>query len=391
MVDPVLVPSIALLTGGGLLAARDYMKRRLVGSEDRYMKLYGKTDWDASNMDLMLHCAPELDEKLKSAFLDRLAKHIAQGPALVPIWHEDADFTGDKLAFEQRSGVHIDELLKPRRGVYLDLSLVGRIRVVWNHMQTDGVGMWNALRPVFDENPPLVSYDDVPKPPPVVPELIALPSVAKRLIWRGRLRKGTDETLVRGLAQWDADQLRQLKDQLGGGSFNLMTSGLVIAEVFARHPERPELNVGLTAYYPFLEGRNKYGVFLCKVKRGSLDSILAQLAKQTKNRLKGWGMSAAQSYALGRIPDKAFSKLVSYYRSQIDVLISSLPVGTNPITLHDVPVVVSCHPWELTLPYYFLLVGTRHELHVSFTSRYPQDESFVDLDTILPAPEVSAG
>jgi hypothetical protein len=382
VVDPLIVPSIALLTGGGVLAARDYLKRRLHSSEDRYMALYGKTEWSASNMDLAIHCAPELGERLERAFLERLAAHLADGPEVGTLWHEDVSFTDDGLRFEPRSSITVDELVEPRRGVYLDLSQQGRVRVVWNHMQTDGVGMWNALRPLFDENPPLLSYGQVPAPPPVVPELLALPSVARRLVWRGRLREGSSEALTRGLARWDADRIRALKDSLGG-SFNLLTSAMAVAEVLARHPDRDSINVGLTAYFPFLEGRNKYGVLRCRVRRGPLEQVFAQLSKQTNSKVKGWGMSAAQAYALGRVPDKAFAKLVGYYRQQVDVLVSSLPVGTRPITLDDVPSVVTCHPWELTLPYYFLLVGTRSELHVSFTSRYPQQADFLDLDRIL--------
>ncbi|MGF1465492.1 MAG: hypothetical protein ACFCGT_05100 [Sandaracinaceae bacterium] len=380
MPDPILLPSIAMLSGGGLIAAADYMKRRLESSEDRYMALYGKAEWEASNMDLSLHCAPHLDSIFKRAFLERLEAYLQEGGAETQLLREEADLDGERLTFREVRRVDVKTLTTPRRGVYFDLTAEGRVRVVWNHMQTDGVGMWNTLRPLFDPNPPLIPYTDVPAPPPVLPELMALPSVARRLVWRGRLRReeqpGTP--LTRGLARWNAAPIRVLKDQLGA-SFNLVTSALVIERVFARHPDRPRLNVGMTAYFPFLEGRNKYGVFLCKVLRGPLARIVAQLERQTKNQMKNWGISAAQTYALGRMPDEAFAKVVSHFRRKVDVLVSSLPVGELPITLAGIGAVVSCHPWELTLPYYFLLVGTRAELHVSFTSRFTQEESFLSL------------
>jgi len=391
MPDPLLLPSIAMLTGGGIAAAHDYMKRRLSSPEDRYMALYGRTQWDASNMDLALHCAPELDGAFKSAFLSRLEHRLRTAdPEQTRLLREEATPTGDGLTFHPQPRVDVDELTRPRQGVYLDLSASARIRVVWNHMQTDGVGMWNALRELFDPNPPLVPYKDVPAPPAVLPEILALPSVARRLVWRGRLRKecGAANALQRGLALWSTHTLRELKKGVPG-SFNLFTSALVISRVFARHPERDRLNVGVTAYFPFLEGRNKYGVFLCKVTRGSVEDIQAQLVRQTKNPVKNWGISAAQSYALGRLPDPAFEKVISHFRRQVDVLVSSLPVGRQPITLEQIPTVVSCHPWELTLPYYFLLVGTRTELHVSFTSRFPQDASFLALPAAPGAPAPS--
>jgi hypothetical protein len=358
------------------------MKRRLEGSEDRYMAMYGKEEWDASNMDLCIHAAPDLKPVLEAHLLERLEHRLAQADADTSLFREEADLEGAELTFRAHDALTVSDLTRPRRGVWFDLSAPDRVRVVWNHMQTDGVGMWNALRHLFDPNPPLVPYQEVPAPPPVVPELLALPSVARRLVWRGRLRKRAPEgALTRGLARWDARQVRELKTR-SGGSFNIVTSAMTVAEVFARHPDRSKLNVGLTAYFPFLQGRNKYGVFLCRVKRADLAGIVGQLTKQTRHMMLNWGRSSAQAYALGRLPDRAFHRLVSYYRRQVDVLVSSLPVGQQPITLGGVPAVISCHPWELTLPYYFLLVGTRQELHVSFTSRYPQVPEFLDIAPI---------
>lgn len=387
MPDPLLIPSIAMLSGGGLLAARDYLRRRLRSSEDRYMAMYGKTDWNASNMDLAVHFAPESDARVKALFFERLERGLQREPETFSLLREEADVSGERLLFVEREQVSPCELQSPRMGVYFDVSKPGCIRVVWNHMQTDGVGMWGTLRTLFDENPPLVPYRDVPVPPPIIPELLALPSTARRLAWRGRLRKHLEkgDDLRRGLVVWDADVIRTLRTQHGGAPFNLLSSALAVAEVFQWHPDRRKLTVGLTAYFPFLEGRNKYGVILCKVQAGSVDDIVQQLRKQTRNRLVGWGTSSAQSYALGRMPDRAFVKLINYYRRQVDVLISSLPVGQKPITIDGVRCIISCHPWELTLPYYFLLVGTRQELHVSYTSRDAREKVFRHPSTVIAA------
>lgn len=394
MPDPLFLPSIAMLSGGGLLA-RDYLKRRLEGSEDRYMALYGKSEWSASNMDLCIHAPPELHGALVEKLLERLDHALKTDPVGTRMLREEAYFSGEQVLFDEHDRIDVETPLKPRKGIYIDLEAPGRVRVVWNHMQTDGVGMWNALRHLFDPNPPLVAFEGGRTPPPVLPELLALPSVARRLVWRGRLRKQApnDGALTRGLARWDGETLRAFKKQTGG-PFNLVTSALCVQEVFRRHPDRSKVTVGLTAYFPFLTGRNKYGVFLCKVRRDDLGGIVGQLVKQTKHVMLGWGRSAAQAYALGRLPDRAFVKLVGYYRKQVDVLVSSLPVGKRPITLGGIPAVISCHPWELTLPYYFLLVGTRNEIQTSFTSRYPQEASFLDLAPLADgsrAPSVAEG
>lgn len=388
MVDPLIIPSIAMLTGGGLLAARDYLKRRLRSSEDRYMAIYGKNEWEASNMDLSIHFDPEYDDRVKSEFFSRLRRGLAEEPDTFSLLRETADVQGHELRFRSESEVDVDMLMAPRRGMYFDASRPGQIRVVWNHMQTDGVGMWSTLRTLFDENPPLIPYTDVQIPPPILPELLAIPSTARRLTWRGKLQKHLQvgPNLKRGLVIWDADSIRTLNRHLGGGSFNVLSSAIAVHEVFQWHPNRNKLTVGLTAYFPFLEGRNKYGVILCKIKRGSLADIFRRLQRQTKNPIVGWGTASAQSYALGRMPDKAFVKLISYYRKQVDMLVSSLPVGQKPIGIGDVPTVIACHPWELTLPYYFLLVGTRHQLHVSYTSRDAREKVFSYPHETLEAP-----
>ena len=370
-------------------ALNDLFKARFFSSEDRYMALYGKEEWTSSNMNLSVHVAPDQKSALIERFLDRLDRAMVENPAAMKLYREEADFSGERLVFHEHRDVRAAHLLQPRKGVYFELDRPDGFNIVWNHMQTDGVGMWNALRPLFDENPPLIPYRDVPLPPPALPELLALPTLARRMVWRGHLRKGLSagtSDLTRGIVRWDAAQVREMRDNVGG-AFNLVTSALAVSEVFRRHLDRQELTVGLTAYFPFLNGRNKYGVLLCKVRRGDLASIVSQLTKQTRHQILNWGRSSAQSLALRQLPDDAFSKVVNYYRRQIDVLVSNLPVGQKPITLDGISAVLSCHPWELTLPYYFLLIGTRQELNVSFTSRFRQDANFLN---VAPIPKRAA-
>jgi len=382
MPDPILLPSVAALAGS-VLMARDYLSHRLTNTEDRYMALYGQEEWEANNMDLTLHAAPADDAALKAAFLERLEAHLLVDSPSRQMLREIADPGADSLAFAEDSAVDVASLLAPRRGVYFDLSATGRIRVVWNHMQTDGVGMWNALRPLFDENPPIVPFRDVPTPPPFLPELLALPRVARCMAWRGKLRREASQHAQaaprsRGLVRWDAAPIRAMKAETGA-PFNLLTSAVAIDAVFQRHPEKGALNVGLTAYFPFMPGRNRYSVFLCRVRRADIPGIARQLHRQVKNPMLNWGASSVQSYALGRVPDRVFSQVLGYYRRQIDVLISSLPVGQRPVSLGGVRTQIACHPWELTLPYYFLLVGTRSELNVSYSSRFAQGDRFLEL------------
>ena len=68
-----------------------------------------------------------------------------------------------------------------------------------------------------------------------------------------------------------------------------------------------------------------------------------------------------------------------YYRKQIDVLISNVPVGQLPVTVGNIPSTLSCHARGLSLPYYFLMMGTRDNLHVSYTSLYDQTSDFGSL------------
>lgn len=375
MPDPILVPSLLALSGGGFVAARDYLKRRFEGPEDRYMALYGREAWGSSNMDLSLRFAPEFHDRVVDVFLRRLDEKIRSGHPTAELYAEEVNEASKQLAFVNRPSITVEELMNPRLGVYFDVTKPGAIRLVWNHMQVDGVGLWRAVRPLFDPNPPLVSYDNARRPPPFVPELLALPRMARRLSWRGKLGKRAGSELVRGLQEWTTEPIRALKDRLNR-PFNLVTSALAIAEVFRQHPDLKKLTAGLTVYFPFLKGRNRYGVFTARVRRDEIRGIVRQMEKQLKSPMVNWGVASAQAYALGRTPDRVFERLAGYYRKQIDVLISNLPVGKIPPTLDGVPTTVALHPWELTLPYYFLLAGNRQFIHVSYTTRYAVEPDF---------------
>lgn len=383
MIDPLVLPSLAALSGAGLWMLHDYFKRRLEGPEDRYMTLYGRTAWEASNMDLTVRWARSVDAIMKRRFVTRLSNRLRESDPAMSLWRTRVRFERGRPVLEEQERVEVADLLEPRRGVHLDLTRPGQVRVVWNHMMSDGVGMWAAMRPLFDENPPLVPYRFVPAPPPIVPELLAIPSVVRMLTWRGALERPEQncDRLHRGFVRWNTGPIRRLRQRLGR-PFNLVASALVVSRIFERHPDRSHLNVGLTSYFPFLEGRNKYGLLLSRVARGTLESIVSQLAEQASSPLRSWGVSAAQAYALGRLPDHAFERMVSRYRRKIDVLVSSLPVGQRPIELGGTAASVACHPWELTLPYYVLMVGTRTAIDVSYTSRFAQGPELLGLTSV---------
>ena len=378
MAVDLLIPSLAAFSGGSIVAARHYLRHRFASHEDRFMALYGLEAWEDSNMYLALRCDPAQDGALKEAFRARLEARLrARDPALRLLQEHVEQRAGD-LDFVHDDALPVETLFAPRRGVWFDLSEPGRIEVVWNHMQTDGVGMWGALRPLFDENPPLVPYREVRPPPPFLPEVLSLPRVASRLGWRGSLHPFMREEVSQGFEVWPGEPLRALRDA-HGARFNLLTTALVARSVFARHPEVDRLQLGMTVFFPFLQARNRYGVLTVKVRRGPLGELVDTISRQVRFPLLAWGTSSATSSLLRVLPDRTFLDVVGYYRRQIDVLVSNLPVGTRPIQLDGVDVQVSCHCDELTVPYYFLLVGTKRELHVSWSARFEEPEGFASL------------
>lgn len=373
----LILPTVTAISSG--LLARDYHRRRLQSPEDRYMALYGYADWGSNNMDMRVHFDPAVDEFVKAGWIERLRLRLQNPESLLSEVAKVGD-NGKDLVF-QRLSTTVDDLLKPRQGLWFDLSTPGLIHIIWNHLQVDGVGLWRELREVFDENPPLIPYRAVAKPPPVLPEILGIPQLAKQATIRGTLYKQMD--LEKGVEQhftmWDGAKIRMFKDacsvEMGQTApFNLVTAALVADRIFQRHPDAQKLNLGLTLYFPFLESRNKYGVQVRTVRRDSVQGLVKQLMKKQQKPLAAWGTAAAQGYALNRVPNKWFMNLMSYFRQQIDVLIANVPVGQVPVSVAGHPVEVSCHTRELSLPYYVLLMGTRSEVHTSMTTRYQQDQ-----------------
>ena len=371
----LLIPALTALSGGLLI--RDYKRRRLQSPEDRYMALYGNEDWASNNMDMRVHFDPALDKEVKASWICRLKARL---PLEESMLSEVGEVVGDELVF-RKVATSIEALLKPRQGIWFDLATPGLIHITWNHLQVDGVGLWRELREVYDENPPLIPYRSVSVPPPIVPEIMGIPQMAKSVTIRGSLHKEMD--IDRGVEQhftmWDGAKIRAFKNQCTEAfgktaPFNLVTAAIVADRIFTRHPAVKKLNLGLTIYFPFLESRNKYGVQVRTVKRDSIQGIVKQLMKKQASPVAIWGAAAAQGYALNRVPNKWFMNLMQYFRKQIDVLIANVPVGQVPVTVGNKLVQVSCHTRELSLPYYVLLMGTRGEVHTSMTTRYKQDD-----------------
>ena len=370
----LLIPTLTALSGGWLF--RDYKRRRLQSPEDRYMAMYGHKDWGSNNMDMRVHFDTTVDAEVKKAWLTRLEARLQVEDSMLS---EIAEMDGDGLVF-RRVATTVDDLLKPRQGVWFDLSTPGLIHIIWNHLQVDGVGLWRELREVYDENPPLIPYRSVAAPPPILPELMGIPQMAKQATIRGSLYKDIDieQGVEQHFTMWDGSVIRSLKDKCSAelgktAPFNLVTAALVAERIFQRHPETKKINLGLTVYFPFLESRNKYGVQVRTVKRENVQGLVRQLMKKQSGPVATWGAAAAQGYALNRVPNKWFMNLMSYFRKQIDVLIANVPVGQVPVTVGGQLVQVSCHTRELSLPYYVLLMGTRGEVHTSMTTRYKQE------------------
>ncbi|MEC7984971.1 MAG: hypothetical protein VX278_07400 [Myxococcota bacterium] len=378
MTEMILLPILSLFT---LWLLNDYLRTRLNSVEDRYMEHYGKDDWKSSNMELVLQCTPQNDKVLKQRFQNAISRYLDTSEGKASLLYEVARTDGEKLAYETLDFVQFFDLLQPRNGVYFDMSQTGKITVVWSHIQCDGVGIWRTLRPLFDANPPLIPYRKIPPPPPFIPELFALPIALRNSLLRSQLRAPEQARVHKGHVLWRAETFQSLKRRTKI-PFNLLSSAKVVENIFQRHPETQALNVGLTVYFPFLKSRNKYGVILARVKRDSMVGIAKQLYKQSKNPIQIWGNCSLQSYTLNRLPKSVFLNVMSYYRKQIDVLISNLPVGKNPITLCSVPTNLACYSPELSLPYYFLLMGTRSEIHVSYSSKFPQRQAFLHSESL---------
>lgn len=185
-----------------------------------------------------------------------------------------------------------------------------------------------------------------------------------------------------GYKLWETDPIRTIKNDKGI-SFNIVCAAMILDELFRCHPECRQLTVGITVAFTFLRAKNQYGIITLRIKRGDFEDICNQISKRTKHPTLVWGSFSVQSYLLSFAPDPFFKKIMGYFRRQIDVLISSLPCGRNAAEIDGIPIRLSCYPKELTIPYYFLLMGTGPHIHLSYTSKFDQDSSFLDQPDIL--------
>ncbi|MCB9641209.1 MAG: hypothetical protein H6727_20085 [Myxococcales bacterium] len=367
---------------GAVWLLMDYLRGRVMGFEDRYMGLYGKEDWEASGMEFRVMFDPTQDPKVKDVFSERLTQRLLEGSTESMLLTEEPVVSEEGISFTQVPETRLEDLGGDRKGVRVKLQEPGKISILWNHMQADGVGLWRALRPLFDPNPQILNFDDNKRPLPLIPEMLAFPTVLKSVGYRSQLQVDKKAPLQKGFRMWSTQPIKELKDTLGG-SFNLLSTAMLLAELFHRHPEKQKLTVGLTVAFTFLKSKNQYGVYTLQIERGSFEDIYRQVQKQVKGPAVIWGSFSCQSYLLGRCSDEIFMKVVNFFRGQIDVLISNLPVGKADVEIGGVPAQIAVYPKELTLPYYFLLLGTRSQIHLSFTSKFDQDEYFLDQARLL--------
>ena len=358
--------------------ARSYLRTRFSGHEDRFMELYGAEDWDSCNMEIVFHFDAEggRDREVKRLFRERLERVIEKADPETSLFYETGMATHRGVRLVRHQQVDVEVLSSPnRQGLHFIWDEPGRIRVVWNHVQCDGVGIWDTLREIFDPSPPLVQYRDMPKPPPFLPEIAGLPATLRRIAWRGSLDERCD-----GRTQlvhiWPTAAIRERKNRLGL-NFNVVSAALMLDHIFDRHPDLEVLCAGMLVFFDFLQARNRYGVLPLRVRRASVDEMARQIARQTRFPMVRWGAASLQSWILSRLPQRSFEPVMRYLRRQIDVVISNLPVGTTPAMLGGTPITISCHPWQQSAPYYVLAVGTSDTLHMSVNSRFDEDPSFM--------------
>lgn len=361
-----------------------YKTSRRCGFEDRYMATYSVDDWDSSNMQLSLMFPEEEDATIKARVLERLEKLLQEKDPAKSLYHEVAVVDGNRLKFSFNPDVTVEELLQKRRGIYFEMDTPGTIQVTWSHAQADGLRMWREVRPLFDPNPHVLAFDDVKYPPPVVPELLSLPTTLKSMTYDSHLRPlvKPDAKLQRRFHTWSTKPIKHLKNKLKG-SFNLVSTSLLLEELFQRHQETEKLTVGLTVAFTFLEAKNQYGVFTLQVKRGNFLEIYKQVTRQIVHPMMIWGNFSNQSLALSMMSDKTFTKVLDIFRGRIDVLVSNLPVGKFEAEINETNINIGVHTDTLSVPYYFLLLGTASQIHLSCTSSFEHNETFLNQERIL--------
>ncbi|TNE48723.1 MAG: hypothetical protein EP343_15035 [Deltaproteobacteria bacterium] len=361
-----------------------YQKSRRTGFEDRYMAQYTLEDWEDSNMQLTLMFPEEEDTVIKNRLKERLETVLKESDPSKSLYHEVAIVENNQLTFSYDPNITVDELLQKRQGIYFEMEKPGLIKVTWSHAQADGLRMWREIRPLFDPNPHVLAFDGQKHPMPVIPELLSLPTTLKNMTYRSHLRPlvKPEAELNQRFHTWSINPIKHIKNKLKG-SFNLVSTSLLLEELFQRHPEAERLTVGLTVAFTFLEAKNQYGVITLQVKRGNFFEIYKQVTKQVVHPIQIWGNFSNQSLALSLMPDKMFSKVIDIFRGRIDVLISNLPAGKFDATINETPVNVGVHTENLSIPYYFLLLGTASQIHLSCTTRFEHNETFLNQERIL--------
>jgi hypothetical protein len=361
----------------------DYYRCRTRSVEDRYMALYGRRNWDACNMELCLSFDRQRDREVKDLFQQRLADHLHRADPHGSLFHEKPRVHRKGIDFYYDARTTLQELRLPRKGIYLNGDQPGRLNIVWNHIQSDGIRLWRNIRPLFDTNSSILDYHRPKMPTAFVPELLALPTTVRRLFFRRHLAIPQADKLQYGFNVWQAKPVRQIKVKKKIRSFNMTTAALILHELFQRHTDVRRLTVGLTVAFTFLEAKNQYGVITVRIKRADFEGICSQIMDQVKDPMRTWGTFSAQSYLLSFLPDWLFRLIMNYFRGQLDVLISSLPIGRKTAEISGVPVTMACHPKELTIPYYFLLMGAGPDIHMSYTHKFGVEGDFMSQDKVL--------
>ncbi len=368
-----------------VLLVWDYLRHRTKSAEDRYMILYGCRNWEACNMELCLAFDQAKDRDVKTLFQQRLADHLAQVDPKGSLLHEKPHLQRKKIAFYYDSRTTVQELGTPRKGLYLNTDQAGKLNIVWSHIQSDGIRLWRTLRPLFDANSSILDFHRPKMPPAFLPELLAMPTTIRRLFFRYNLVAPAASPLFHGFRVWQAQPIRQIKVKKKIRSFTIATAALIVHALFRRHTDVERLTVGLTVAFTFLKAKNQYGLAILKIERSDFDGICSQIMAQIKDPLHNWGTFATQSYLLSFLPNWCFRPVMNYFRGQLDVLISSLPLSRKSAEINGVPITLSCYPKELTIPYYFLLMGAGPHIHMSCTNKFGAGGDFMDQDQVLAA------
>ena len=365
-----------------VLILQRYFEQRDQNFEDRYMALYGATDWESCNMELRLSFEREKDQYVKETFFSRLDALLKSCNPFGSLFHEQGNPHIKGVDYTYSPSIRYEDLLSPRNGIYFhNLDIPGQLTVIWNHIQSDGVRLWRSIKPLFDTNAAILEFNNNKMPLAFIPEIISFPITMWRLRFRSNVKADTSN-LTYGYRLWKTDPIKEIKNEKGI-SFNIVSSAMILEELFLRHPECKQLTVGITVAFTFLKSKNQYGIITLRIKRGNFEEICKQITKKTKHPTLVWGTFSVQSYLLSLTPDQMFKKLMGYFRRQIDVLISSLPCGKNPAEIDGIPIKLSCYPKELTIPYYFLLMGTGPHIHLSYTSKFEQSDAFMDQPILL--------